>query len=399
MMESGVKKIYNINVGIINYSKQQIFKHSIILFTSLMLFSCGYWEELSLLPETDSYTSWWDENWSRRISLTFDNSGQGALTDFPVCVRLNSSRIDYGSTQNSGQDIRFIDSDDTTTLSYEIEIWNESGESIVWVKVPQVTGNSSSDFIYMYYGNSATSGAEDVSAVWDDTYEMVWHCTEQPGGGSDIQDSTSNAWHGTTQNMEAGDRVSGAIGYGLSLDGSNEWIDVNSPDPGFFHDAFNIMIIEAWIRPSSTSSNRVIFETGGSTNGIFLGISSNSLRMVTRNGGAGTETAVASAYTDTVNYHYVVGIFDNGTLSRYLDSAAQSTACGYGTVAAHSGQPGFGCNADSDADGNTGGPNCYFAGVLDEIRLTGTSISSDWIAAQYQSMSDNFITYGSQVSY
>ncbi|MBX4187907.1 MAG: DUF2341 domain-containing protein, partial [Candidatus Doudnabacteria bacterium] len=82
---------------------------------------------------------WWDPSWSARRKITFDNSASSEnLQDFPVYIQLDSSRVDYAQTQNSGQDIRFIDADGSTVLSYEIEFWNEAGTSTVWVKVPQI---------------------------------------------------------------------------------------------------------------------------------------------------------------------------------------------------------------------------------------------------------------------
>ena len=66
---------------------------------------------------------------------------------------LNSTRIDYSKTQDSGEDIRFLDPDGTQ-YDYEIEgTWSESGTSYVWVEVDIVDANSQSDYMYMYYGN------------------------------------------------------------------------------------------------------------------------------------------------------------------------------------------------------------------------------------------------------
>ncbi len=44
--------------------------------------------------------------WAKKVRLTFDNLGRGALIDFPFLVVVNSTRIDYADTQDMGQDIR-----------------------------------------------------------------------------------------------------------------------------------------------------------------------------------------------------------------------------------------------------------------------------------------------------
>src|SRR3989344_3919591 len=71
--------------------------------------------------------SWWNSGWINRKKITFSGATTTAnLADFPIAVLLNSSRIDYSKTQNSGQDIRFVDPNDTTALNYEIEKWDET---------------------------------------------------------------------------------------------------------------------------------------------------------------------------------------------------------------------------------------------------------------------------------
>ena len=88
---------------------------------------------------------WWDVDWTRRQELTFDNSGQAQdLDDFAVLVVLNSGNVDYADIQDQGQDLRFFDTDGTP-LAYEIEEWNESGDSLVWVRVPRIDAGSSTD--------------------------------------------------------------------------------------------------------------------------------------------------------------------------------------------------------------------------------------------------------------
>ncbi|NND90634.1 MAG: DUF2341 domain-containing protein, partial [Granulosicoccus sp.] len=94
----------------------------------------GYHTNLNTTLNVD----WWNTNWSARQNLTFNNSAQTEnLTDFPILVVLNSGNIDYSKTQDNGADLRFIDADGTI-LAHEIETWNESGDSYVWVKIPLV---------------------------------------------------------------------------------------------------------------------------------------------------------------------------------------------------------------------------------------------------------------------
>ncbi len=132
---------------------------------------------------------WWDPNWLERKKLTINNSDQTEdLDDFPLLVKLDGTRIDYSKTLNLGEDIRFIDNEDdgATELKYEIEKWDESGTSYVWVKVPRIDGSSSTDHIWIYYDYFAASDNQDPANVWTSGYAGVWHLKEDPtpAGGS-----------------------------------------------------------------------------------------------------------------------------------------------------------------------------------------------------------------------
>jgi hypothetical protein len=124
-----------------------------------------------------------------RVKLTFKNSASSEnLTNFPVLVVLNSSRIDYSKT--SATDIRFYDG--TTLLKKETELWNASGNSYIWVKVPQID-NSDTDYIYAYYNCTGSSDLDDAASVWSG-YAMVQHLDETSGT---LADSTANHNDGT----------------------------------------------------------------------------------------------------------------------------------------------------------------------------------------------------------
>ena len=147
-----------------------------------------------LLPVGTAHAQWWDSNWLERRKLTINNSDQTeALIDFPLLVKLNGTRIDYTKTLNAGEDIRFIDDDGVTELKYEIEKWDESGTSYVWVKVPQIDGASSTDHIWIYYDYFVASDNQDPANVWTSGYAGVWHLKEDPtpAGGS---------WYGPSWN-------------------------------------------------------------------------------------------------------------------------------------------------------------------------------------------------------
>ena len=203
--------------------------------------------------------NWWDTDWSYRKKLTFNNSDQAeTLTNFPVLVNLSSANFDYSKAKSDGSDLCFIDSDGSTELNYEIEDWDTSGSSYVWVNVTGIDGSTTTDHIWMYYGNSAASPGENPTGVWDENYLMVQHFqeTDIDGGSGDIKDSTSNDNDGTTSGMDTNDQVPGKIDGSFDLDGSNDYISLEGQDIED-HD-YDALTVIAWYKSADSTVGRPV---------------------------------------------------------------------------------------------------------------------------------------------
>jgi len=107
-----------------------------------------------------SEESWYYPSWSRRAPVTINNPGSG-LTDYQVRVDVTYD----ADMQSDFDDIRFVDSDDSTELSHWRESYTASASAIFWVKVPSIPSGSKT--IYLYYGNATASSASDGNATFD----------------------------------------------------------------------------------------------------------------------------------------------------------------------------------------------------------------------------------------
>ena len=118
-------------------------------------------------------------------------AGSTALENFPVLVRISPERIGgftYGDCQPNGADISFTDMDGNV-LAHEVATWNTDGESLVWVKIPTLSGKETKfRFRWCDTGTSKNVPTE----VWAG-YAGVWHLGEQTG--NNYADSTG---HGLT---------------------------------------------------------------------------------------------------------------------------------------------------------------------------------------------------------
>ncbi|MDA3808692.1 MAG: DUF2341 domain-containing protein, partial [Spirochaetaceae bacterium] len=129
------------------------------------------------------------------MKLSIDNTASSEdLINFPILIRLNPSRINYNRIKADASDISFKSSDGMVTYSHEIEgTWNSSGESILWVKIPSLAAGQITD-IWLYYSSETEAGDLNPTAVWDSTYNAVWHLGEN---GTTFNDSTSSGNTGT----------------------------------------------------------------------------------------------------------------------------------------------------------------------------------------------------------
>ena len=94
-------------------------------------------------------------------------AGSTALENFSVLVRISPERIGgftYGDCQPNGADISFADMDGNA-LAHDVDTWNAEGESLVWVKLPTLSGKETK---FRFRWCDATPPANDPKAVWTD---------------------------------------------------------------------------------------------------------------------------------------------------------------------------------------------------------------------------------------
>jgi hypothetical protein len=307
---------------------------------------------------------------------------------------LDASRIDYSQTQNAGQDLRFVDSDGTL-LAHEIEAWNESGTSYVWVRVLQVDGGSGSDFIWMYYGNAAAPDGQSAAAVWSNSYQAIYHLDENPGPGGPIADATGvfNATNAGTTN--AGGYIAGARDF----NGINQHVNLGANQP-FLNNASGATI-SAWVNADSTSNETLLaFSVGGPLTGFSratLDLVADQITLIGRSTDSetGRQLQAAPGLFSTGAWHYLTGVIDyaGDRLAIYVDGIQVASAGGVGFASAAT--PGTDSTRSVMGADESLSVNRY-NGRLDEVRLADSAHTADWIAAQYASMTDSFVSYGAE---
>jgi hypothetical protein len=341
----------------------------------------GYDDILVGAPFVDGpLGNWWDMNWTYRRSLTFNNSAQAeALGNFPVLVTLNQTNFDYSKAKSDGSDLRFIDSDDTTILNYHIEDWNPNGNSYVWVNVNNIAASSSSDFMYLYYGNPKASDIRNIEGTYDGNFAGVWHLNET--GTGTRYDSTSYDNDGTPSSYDGDEAITGKINGADDLDGSDDYIEIDSVTT----DLDTTFTVSFWMKADSTS-NACLVGFHGSGGG-------NIWRIEMVSDVAEIEGDAGSTTVSDGTWHYIVGVAEGSKSILYVDGELERDNIPETPNLIDSYLASIGQEYDS---GPT--PGDHFDGIIDEVRISNISRSSDWISAQYLSMTSGFINYGVEES-
>jgi hypothetical protein len=344
-------------------------------------------------------------SYQRPITIAHSHVPGSDQINFPILIEGVYSYLanvsSGGQVQSpNGYDIIFTsDSAGTQLLKWEIDSYNPAtGAVTIWVKLPVVSHTVDTVF-YMSYGNPSASNQQSQTSVWDSNYQGVWHLSN--GTTLSASDSTSHGNNGTIANATA---IAGQIDGGASFNGSNAYVDFGGA-PSLQITAS--MTVESWINvsgfPGATNAVGVFgmgYNWGFNNTGwiVYLGTDGGSnhyFKWTCNNNGSdhGTGSLVTTISSGT--WHHLVGTFDGATWKLYLDgtslgSNADSTAPINNSVHVFAGALGA----------NTGSPFFNFDGLLDELRVSNTARSADWIATEYNNQSNPsaFLSVGTQQS-
>lgn len=339
--------------------------------------------------------SWYDAAFGYRIELSIDNSNNPEeLTDFPLLVVLDESRIDYAHVTGDARDLRFVDDDHASLLDHEVELWAPTGSSYVWVKVPSIPADSTTRVVWMYYGNSAAEDVQNAPGTWSNGYQAVWHL------GLSLHDSTGNGHDGTNIGTLLGP---GPVAQAREFDGITTYVDIGAATSleGLFVGGGTVC---AWVRPDGygeSDAGRIVDMSAGLS---FL----NGWGLITAGGAAAQALAFGRGFATQYglwatpagslalgSWVYAAATYDDTGDSEpdlYLDGVPQTVS----VVSAPQGtlQSDVGSSLRIGNLGNN--DNRALDGGVDEVRLSSVPRSAAWIGAQYRSMTDTMVTYGAE---
>ena len=333
----------------------------------------GNWNGGWHLNQT-KFISWWNTAYSHRKTINISNGGS-SLSNFPVYINvsyLQDMRSDF-------KDLRFVNGscneNQDSELAYEIESYT-SENADVWVKIPNLFSGETQ--ICMYYGNSGAVDGQNKSAVWDDNYSFVYHMKDYTS--SQVSDSArSNT--GIKSGTDAPNESEGMIGLAQLFDGVNDYIYSQS----------NISVssstgwtASAWVYLNENpSSNQYILQQEGGAGRSWLYITSSN-QLGSYIGGAGVLGGTVNA-GEWVYVTVTIGAGSGAAKTVYVNGV--SVGSGSDTTETQLEQFRIGTHKNS---------NGWLNGSIDDVRLSNTSRSLNWINMSYEIVAnqENLVAFG-----
>ncbi|MEO6098391.1 MAG: DUF2341 domain-containing protein [Fibrobacteria bacterium] len=349
-------------------------------------------KESSTLFSTTTLTT---ASFSKSKRFTFNTTSSGAnvagnVTDFPLLLRFTDATL-IDATVSAGEDIRFLDGDGVTWLDYQIERWDQTNDvGEIWVKIPQVDGNSSADFITMYYQQTGVTvpDGQCASCVFSsgNGFSGVWHLGET--SGTTIADATGYGRNGTKLTATEPASANGMVGKGQTFDGTNDAINLGT-QVGWINSAAKVTL-EGWVNPASTAISKDIFSfsiagaspTAASRINLCTTTGPKFQTQARSNDVEALKTTSGASNFVVGTWYHVMAVADLTQKMLYLciNGQCDSSAAAFTNAT----QPSS--NTASAAIGaGDDAVSTWVNATLDEMRISGVRRSFDWAKLSFES--------------
>ena len=329
------------------------------------------------------------ENFSFYVPFTVTGYvGSASLESFPVLVRLaddSPTAFHYSDCAADGSDLRFADGSGNL-IPHEIDTWDATGESLVWVRVP-VLSNSAT--FRMYYG-SVAPGATASEDVWS-RYAVVIHgglsVANSVAGGPTVSigDTAAVAADADAGKVGGGIRKGTANAKGVNVAMGTTTASTTLENTGKFS-------VSGWFKRNGNgnSGTHVLGASRGGWNSgegyLLLQEKGQYIDVAARNSHQWTSGAytLANQTWGHVAFSYEEGV----AIKSYFNGNADQTKTSPGNLESSGSVWSFGSYADTASKDS-------FLGDMDELRIFDGVASGDWIQAEHDAVaSASFLTAG-----
>lgn len=310
----------------------------------------------------------------RSITIRAASLGlSGDVSNFPLLVRLNQTNFPgiATNTEPGGADLSFANASGVS-LPYEIEEWTDNTSGTVWVLVDNIS-SSQPTRIQMYYSVPGALSQSDSTAVFAPAngFAAVWHMdptlSDATGHGyNGVDDNTAGApgligpARQFDNNVRSAVCVSGRLGEPPSITVS-AWVNLTAIDPDASGGAEVVSLGNGVALRGADPTY------GGTAGGTYY----HAVLSWNPTGGPPIES---------LGWKHLSYVAEVGNQSMYADGIET----GHTTYP----EPIWYAGADPDTyfgRHGHGDTNLDFGGQMDEIRVSTTVRSADWINLEFES--------------
>lgn len=322
--------------------------------------------------------------------LTFPATPAAALENFPVLVRISQTTIDgflYDACPDSSH-LWFTDANGTL-LPFEVDSWNASGTSLVWVSVPSL---SNSAVITMHWAGDTANVPDDIPAsreVWTRAgYRAVWHFNGS--AAESVANLTATAVGSPTYNGNAS--YPGPLGKTLWLDGSSYLSFANDPSWATIGENSTLSIsCLARTTLNSPGCDRMISSMSDwkNTSGYELTLQGHVAKITVGSSGTGSSGSQFTTDDSSVRldqaWRYLTATYSTEKTKLYVNGGKKGESQLRPVVA-----PTGALSIGAEADGDT-----RWTGGIDEVRIRAVASTAEWIAEGHATITNTaYISYG-----
>lgn len=352
---------------------------------------------------------------AKYVDITIQNYTGNEVANFPVLVKIDATKIPgvYTDVKNAGADMKFTDATGVTEYPYDVDVWDPTGTSLVWVKVPNLANGAT---FRMYYGDATQTVNEGSANVWS-AYHGVWHLNDLADAGGVYGLTAVNTAGVTDGQIGSGHRI-------LKSDAASTkegalWASADIPVVGGF-------TISLWMKHEPTSGNYNADEAYFAKVDTMWHSNKQPIGFLVKDntsGWSGRKADFSNGDSDKAlniranecgnfdgrdgQWHFYTFLWDGSSetassLNVYIDGKYSQTVSGTSNnhdslVVRTSDMPlvfGNYSNTDSSKIGTANGAGNAWNGVLDEVRVNKSVTSVDYAKAEYLVATTDVTTFG-----
>jgi large repetitive protein len=190
-----------------------------------------------------------------------------------------------------------------------------------------------------------------------------------------------------TPTFSSADKKEGT--HSISLNGTNQYADMTFSSGGTFpSNSYTTRSIGIWIKPNSaviSGTNKIIYEFGGSDNGIALRFNSGSLQAGIASANTRATVVVNSVATNPnwiVNgWNHVTVVYNNNSIQLFLNGVLMATTnLSFSSVGSSTSTSRIGYTSGSNAF-NSSATSAYYTGLIDDVVILKETVNATGILA------------------